>query len=79
MLVVAVVWVLQSDAKEGMWVPVWLEKYNIEEMQKMGFKLTAEDIYDVNNSSMKDAVVIFGRGCTGELISEEGILITNHH
>ncbi len=66
-------------AKEGMWLPVLLEKYNIEEMQRMGFKLSAEDIYDVNHSSMKDAVVIFGRGCTGELISDEGLLITNHH
>lgn len=67
------------SAREGMWLPVLLEKYNIEEMQQMGFKLTAQDIYDVNNASMKDAVVIFGGGCTGELISDEGLLITNHH
>jgi hypothetical protein len=66
-------------AKEGMWIPVLLEKYNLAEMQEMGFKLTAQDIYDVNNSSLKDAVVIFGGGCTGELISDEGLLITNHH
>ncbi len=66
-------------AKEGMWIPMLLEKYNIEEMQQMGFKLTAQDVYDVNNSSMKDAVVIFGGGCTGELISDEGLLITNYH
>lgn len=66
-------------AKEGMWIPTLLEKYNIEEMQQMGFKLTAQDIYDVNNASMKDAVVIFGGGCTGELISDEGLLITNYH
>ncbi len=70
---------LQLSAKEGMWIPTLLEKYNIEEMQQMGFKLTAQDIYDVNNASMKDAVVLFGRGCTGELISDEGLLITNHH
>nr|WP_319509638.1 S46 family peptidase [uncultured Draconibacterium sp.] len=69
----------QLSAKEGMWIPVLLEKYNLEEMQEMGFKLTAQDIYDVNYSSMKDAVVIFGGGCTGELISDEGLLITNHH
>ena len=74
-----IVLTLHLSGKEGMWVPVWLEKYNIEEMQQMGFQLTAEDIYDINNSSMKDAVVIFGRGCTGELISDEGLLITNHH
>ena len=69
----------QLFAKEGMWIPILLEKYNLAEMQKMGFKLTAQDIYDVNNASMKDAVVIFGGGCTGELISGEGLLITNYH
>ncbi len=69
----------QLFAKEGMWIPILLKKYNLAEMQKMGFKLTAQDIYDVNNASMKDAVVIFGGGCTGELISNEGLLITNHH
>jgi hypothetical protein len=66
-------------AVEGMWIPTLLKKYNIEEMQKMGFKLTAEDIYDVNHSSMKDAIVLFGSGCTGEVISGDGLLITNHH
>ena len=66
-------------AVEGMWLPTLLKKYNIEEMQKMGFKLTAEDIYEVNHASMKDAVVLFGSGCTGELISGDGLLITNHH
>jgi len=66
-------------AKEGMWIPTLLNKYNIEEMKQMGFKLTSEDIYSVNEVSMKDAVVIFGGGCTGELISDEGLLITNHH
>jgi len=69
----------QLFAKEGMWIPILLEKYNLAEMQEMGFKLTAQDIYDVNNASMKDAVVIFGGGCTGELISDEGLLITNYH
>jgi len=71
--------VSQLFAKEGMWIPLLLEKYNLAEMQEMGFKLTAKDIYDVNNASMKDAVVIFGGGCTGELISDKGLLITNHH
>ncbi|TKG90374.1 S46 family peptidase [Puteibacter caeruleilacunae] len=66
-------------ANEGMWLPTLLKKYNIEEMQKMGFKLTAEDIYSVNQASLKDAIVLFGRGCTGELISDKGLLITNHH
>ncbi|MBQ5930206.1 MAG: S46 family peptidase, partial [Clostridia bacterium] len=51
----------------------------IKDMQAKGFKLTAEDIYSINNSSLKDAVVHFGGGCTGEIISNEGLLITNHH
>lgn len=62
-----------------MWIPTLLKKFNIEEMQKMGFKLTAGDIYDINHASMKDAVVLFGSGCTGEVISGDGLLITNHH
>lgn len=66
-------------SREGMWVPLFLEKYNLEEMQQMGFRLSAQDIYDINEASMKDAVVLFGGGCTGELISGDGLLITNHH
>ena len=66
-------------ADEGMWLPLLLEKYNIADMQKKGFKLTADDIYSINHASMKDAIVIFGGGCTGEMISNEGLLITNHH
>ena len=57
-LLTSILFVLQLSAKEGMWVPILLEKYNLAEMQQMGFKLTAQDIYDVNNASMKDAVVI---------------------
>jgi hypothetical protein len=78
-ILVLILFVKSTFAVEGMWIPTLLKKYNIEEMQKMGFKLTAEDIYDVNHSSMKDAVVLFGSGCTGELISGDGLLITNHH
>lgn len=70
---------LPSLAKEGMWIPTLLDKYNIEEMKQMGFRLSSEDIYSVNHASMKDAVVLFGGGCTGELISGDGLLITNHH
>ncbi|HRU56336.1 MAG TPA: S46 family peptidase [Bacteroidales bacterium] len=66
-------------ADEGMWIPLLIEKYNIKIMQEKGFKLTAEDIYSVNRACMKDAIVIFGGGCTGEMISPEGLLITNHH
>jgi len=71
--------ILSVSGKEGMWIPTLLDKYNIEEMKQMGFRLTAEDIYSVNKASMKDAVVLFGTGCTGELISNDGLLITNHH
>jgi len=66
------------SANEGMWLPS-LIKDRIPEMKKMGFKLSSEDIYSINKASMKDAIVHFGGGCTGELISEKGLLITNHH
>ncbi len=65
-------------ADGGMWLPIFL-KYNEAEMQSLGFKLTAEDVYSVNHNSMKDAIVLFGGGCTGELISSQGLLLTNHH
>ena len=68
-----------SFAKEGMWIPTLLNKYNMEEMRQMGFRLTAEDVYSINKNSMKDAVVLFGSGCTGELVSGDGLLLTNHH
>ena len=64
---------------EGMWIPMLIGKYNIKIMQEKGFRLSAEDIYSVNRACMKDAVVLFGRGCTGEVISSEGLLMTNHH
>ncbi len=77
---------LPSMADEGMWIPMLLKKYNIEDMQKAGFKLTAEDIYDINHASLKDAVIGLGREdspfhhfCTGEIVSNEGLVITNHH
>ncbi len=78
--------VLFSHANEGMWLPILLKKYNIEQMQKQGFKLSAQDIYDINNASLKDAVVglvslknPFHHFCTGEIISNQGLLLTNHH
>jgi hypothetical protein len=77
LLIVAVAPALKAD--EGMWIPMLIEKYNIRLMQEKGFKLSAEDIYSINKASMKDAVVIFGGGCTGEFISDKGLLITNHH
>lgn len=65
-------------ADEGMWLPV-LIKERIPDIQKKGFRLTAEDLYSINQASLKDAIVHFGGGCTGELISGNGLLITNHH
>ena len=78
-ILILLISICSAWAKEGMWIPTLLTKYNIEEMKQMGFRLNAEDIYSVNHASMKDAVVLFGSGCTGELISNEGLLITNHH
>lgn len=66
-------------ADEGMWLPLFIERLNYVDMQKMGLQLTAEEIYSVNHSSLKDAIVKFGAGCTGEVISNEGMIITNHH
>ncbi len=65
-------------AGEGMWLPLLLSE-QAGDMQRMGMKMTAEDIYSVNQSSLKDAVVLFGSGCTGAVISEQGLLLTNHH
>ena len=66
-------------AKEGMWLPLLLKTLNESDMQRMGLKLSAEDIYSVNQSSLKDAVVSFGGFCTGEIISDQGLILTNHH
>ena len=66
-------------ADEGMWLPMLLKQLNEQEMQIKGLKITAEEIYSVNKNSLKDAVVLFGGGCTGELISDQGLLLTNHH
>ncbi|NOY49204.1 MAG: S46 family peptidase [Chlorobi bacterium] len=66
-------------AGEGMWIPMLLQSLNEKEMQDMGMKFTADDIYSINHSSMKDAILLFGRGCTSEIISDEGLLLTNHH
>ncbi|MGL5681890.1 MAG: S46 family peptidase [Marinifilaceae bacterium] len=77
---------IPSFADEGMWIPMLLKKYNIETMNQKGFKLTADDIYSINQASLKDAVVGLGRKgrpfahfCTGELVSEQGLMLTNHH
>lgn len=79
MLLVAALFTLSAMADEGMWLLPYLQKMNIKDMQAKGCELRAEDIYAANQSSLKDAVVIFGGGCTGEVVSSEGLLLTNHH
>ncbi|MGZ3865497.1 MAG: S46 family peptidase [Bacteroidia bacterium] len=70
---------LKTFADEGMWLPFLLKQLNEADMKKNGCKLSAKDIYDVNNASLKDAIVHFGGGCTAEIISDKGLLLTNHH
>lgn len=72
-------WVIPAHAAEGMWIPLFLKKLNETEMKSLGMKISAEDIYSANRSGIKDAVVLFGGGCTGEVVSPEGLLLTNHH
>ena len=77
-LITILVFSVQLVAKEGMWIPMLLNN-NIAEMKAMGCELSAEDIYSVNHSSLKDAIVSFGGFCTGEFISSKGLVLTNHH
>jgi hypothetical protein len=70
---------INMKAEEGMWIPILLQQLNEAEMQSMGMEISAEDIYSINNGSLKDAIVRFGGGCTAEVISSEGLLLTNHH
>src|SRR5512145_410933 len=66
-------------ADEGMWVPLLLDSTRYQRMVELGCKLSKEDIFSMNNSSLKDAVVLFDRGCTGVMVSNKGLLFTNHH
>jgi hypothetical protein len=70
---------IAATAKEGMWLPFLLEKLNEKDMRGMGMKITAKDLYNEQKSSLKDAVCLFGSGCTGEVISNQGLVLTNHH
>ena len=79
LVILALLSVAITRADEGMWLPYALNGQNLAEMQAMGCKLTAEQIFSFNQPSIKDAIVQFGGGCTGEIISPEGLLLTNHH
>ena len=68
-----------ATAHEGMWLPMLIKRLNYAEMQANGLNLTAEEIYDINNASIKDAIVSLGGFCTGEIISSQGLMLTNHH
>lgn len=78
LFILAITLFAPARADEGMWIPALIHKLNINDMQKTGLRLTAEDIYSINNSSLKDAVVHIG-GCTAEMISPDGLMLTNHH
>lgn len=79
LLILLALFSLTTHADEGMWLPSLLNQERIDDMRTKGLKLTAEDLYSINQASLKDAIVIFGGGCTGELISNQGLLLTNHH
>ena len=77
--VLSIFLLLPTHADDGMWIPMLLDKTRYDRMLELGCKLSIEDIYSVNNSSLKDAVVLFDRGCSGVVVSNTGLLFTNHH
>ena len=77
-IIAIAMFIVPARADEGMWIPMLLQR-NEAAMQKAGMHISAKDIYDINHASLKDAVLLFGGGCTGEFVSNEGLLLTNHH
>ena len=77
-LAMSVLIYISAQADEGMWLMHLLNK-NYDDMKKQGLELTAEDLYSLNQPSLKDAIVLFGGYCTGEIISDKGLILTNHH
>ncbi|HWH63591.1 MAG TPA: S46 family peptidase, partial [Ginsengibacter sp.] len=68
----------KASADEGMWLPMLLGQQVYDDMVKHGLKLSKEQLYSINQPSIKDAVIIFGGGCTGEIVSNQGLIFTNH-
>jgi len=79
LVILALSFGFKVKADEGMWLLPLIEKLNIGKMTELGLKLSAEDIYSLNKASLKDAIIIFGGGCTGEIVSSQGLILTNHH
>ena len=78
-LLLATLMIMGAKADEGMWMLPLIQKLNIQQINGMGCTLTAEDIYSENNVSLKDAIIVFGNGCTGVVVSNQGLIFTNHH
>jgi hypothetical protein len=78
-LILTITMVFRAAADEGMWLPLLLGQQVYNDMVKKGLKLTKEQLYSINKPSVKDAVIIFGNGCTGEIVSSQGLIFTNHH
>src|SRR6476619_5108024 len=78
-LILTITFVFKAAADEGMWLPLLLGQQVYNDMVKKGLKLTKAQLYSINRASLKDAIVIFGGGCTGELVSPQGLIFTNHH
>src|SRR5687768_18435954 len=78
-LLLAVGLFFKSIADEGMWLPILLGQQVYNDMVKKGLKLSKEQLYSINKPSIKDAIIIFGGGCTGEIVSPHGLIFTNHH
>ena len=78
LVVIAVIMMTGARADEGMWIPMLIGK-NYDEMLRLGLRLSEDDLYNINHSSLKDAILQFGGGCTAEMISDNGLLLTNHH
>ena len=77
--IVLIAAIFKAKADEGMWLPMLLGQQVYNDMVKKGLKLTKDQLYSINKSSIKDAILIFGGGCTGEIVSDQGLIFTNHH